>query len=285
MPHAILRDLITGFVSLVYPPHCLLCHAALASEAAEWLCAPCWDALPENHAPWCLSCGQSLAGLGRDVACCATCRRTPLPVAWSRAACRYEGAAKACVVTLKYHRQLGLVGPMARRMVAAARRAPALASGSRQGRRDHGPLASSQWGDLPSSPPPAGAGRMLGDGGDDWPADALIPVPLHPVRQRERTFNQAAALAQAVGRTLGLPVLEGLLIRARATALQASLHAQARRRNVAGAFALRPSARLRGRRVVLVDDVLTTGATIRACARVLAAAGARRVGVLTFAHG
>jgi len=109
--------------------------------------------------------------------------------------------------------------------------------------------------------------------------DALVPVPLHPRRLRAREFNQASLLARAArGR---LPVGEWL-DRTRDTPPQAALDAAARRKNVRGAFAARR--RLDGAHLVLVDDVMTTGATASACARALAAAGATRVDVLTLAR-
>jgi ComF family protein len=109
----------------------------------------------------------------------------------------------------------------------------------------------------------------------------LIPVPLHPGRATARGFNQAALLAAALAKPRGLRVLEGL-VRVRDTPPQTGRSAAARRRNVAGAF--QATERLRDRDVVLVDDVLTTGATARACARALRRAGARRVGLLTVAR-
>jgi ComF family protein len=115
--------------------------------------------------------------------------------------------------------------------------------------------------------------------------EALVPVPLHPRRLRERGFNQASLLARAARRTARAgPPVEELLDRVRDTAPQASLDdAAARRRNVRGAFAVR-RAEARGRHLALVDDVLTTGATAAECARALRAAGAARVDVLTLAR-
>lgn len=105
---------------------------------------------------------------------------------------------------------------------------------------------------------------------------ALVPVPLHRARLRRRGFDQALELARPLGRALGLPVLDGALLRVRATAEQSTLSAIARRRNVHGAFAARPRLPL-PEHVVLVDDVMTTGATLRAAAVALRQAGVRRV--------
>jgi ComF family protein len=111
------------------------------------------------------------------------------------------------------------------------------------------------------------------------PHDLVVPVPLHVARLRERGYNQAVLLARALARTAGLHVMPSGLVRRRPTPAQADLDAVARRANVRGAFVA--PARLAGAAVVLVDDVLTTGATADACARALRAAGARRVSVLT----
>ena len=112
--------------------------------------------------------------------------------------------------------------------------------------------------------------------------DAFVPVPLARARERERGFNQAALLAERLGSTLGVRVRPRWLVRLRATAAQSDLSAAERRANVEGAFAAAPA--VADRHVVVIDDVVTTGATIGDCARALRAAGARRVGVLAVAR-
>jgi ComF family protein len=105
--------------------------------------------------------------------------------------------------------------------------------------------------------------------------DALVvPVPLHPSRLAERGFNQSALLARPIARRLGASLLPLALARVRETPQQTALDRGARMANVAGAFCVRQRNRVRGRAVLLVDDVRTTGATMDACARALIAAGA-----------
>jgi ComF family protein len=112
----------------------------------------------------------------------------------------------------------------------------------------------------------------------------LVPVPLHPRRRRERGFNQAELLARELAVRVGLVLSAAALVRRKDTPPQTGLSAAARRSNVEGAFAVRRRAQVAGRAVVLVDDVLTTGATARACVRVLREAGASEVRVVTAAR-
>jgi ComF family protein len=119
----------------------------------------------------------------------------------------------------------------------------------------------------------------------EQPADLIVPVPLHPVKQREREFNQAERLGRQLSRATGIPLEARLLRRVRATQTQTRLTKPQRADNVRRAFTLRDDRPLPGRRVLLVDDVLTTGATTSACAEILLRAGAAEVRVWTLARG
>ena len=131
-------------------------------------------------------------------------------------------------------------------------------------------------------------GRMTARAGRDLTGEAevIVPMPLHRRRLWTRRFNQAALISLEVGRITGVPVALGALLRVRATRPQVGLGNREREENVRGAFRVAPDERaaIEGRRVVLVDDVLTTGATASAATRALKRAGASRVDVLTFAR-
>ncbi|MHA6688906.1 ComF family protein [Devosia sp. A449] len=128
---------------------------------------------------------------------------------------------------------------------------------------------------------------MAGAGHELWADNPiLVPIPLHKARQRQRRYNQSSELAQALGQLTGLGVDPSLVRRSRNTRQQVGLSGDGRQRNVAGAFAADPEILLRagGRRIVLVDDVYTTGATTKAAARSLLKAGVTAVDVVSFAR-
>jgi ComF family protein len=114
--------------------------------------------------------------------------------------------------------------------------------------------------------------------------DCVVPVPLHWRRWWERRYNQAESIARGLSGVLNLPLHARAVRRVRHTAMQTAVTAEERRRNVADAFRPRPLARLQGVRVLLVDDVLTTGATADAAAHALRAGGAAQVAVAVLAH-
>jgi len=116
------------------------------------------------------------------------------------------------------------------------------------------------------------------------PVDALVPVPLHPSRRRERGFNQAEALAQMLARKTGIPV-QDCLQRSSYTRTQTQFDRSERRRNLRNAFKLRKNNAVAGKNLVLLDDVLTTGSTLHECAVVLHQAGAESVRAITVARG
>jgi ComF family protein len=243
MPAVRLGDLI---LDALFPVECLVCTRPLRGVATHDgpLCTGCREATPVPPAPLCARCGVPLDATAPTTPVdCPACAHAPPAFTRARGAALYEP------------------GPSPSPLVAAV-----------HALKYHGtrPLARSLAALI--------ATRL------ELPPDALlVPVPLHVARLRERRFNQALLIARELGRIAGLPIAPRALARRMATTPQTQLPGRARRRNLSDAFvAMQPWA-IAGRRIVLIDDVITTGATADACARALLAAGARDVDV--FAAG
>lgn len=237
---------LRDWLDRLLPPVCALCARPLAAREVR-VCQVCWARAPSCRYPRCRRCGIPVAdtGVAPSEATCLECRRWLPYLRECRAPYLMAGTAAAIVHALKYRGWSGLAAEMGERM-----------AGERFS-------------------PPVGAEIGL-----------VVPVPLSEARRRQRGFNQAELLAQTVADLLGLPLALDLLARRRHTRRQARLAPRQRSRNVQGAFAAVEGrgAGLAGAHVLLVDDVLTTGATAQACVRALCGEGARAVSVLTFAR-
>lgn len=130
-------------------------------------------------------------------------------------------------------------------------------------------------------------GRRLGETINDdsifLKSDFLIPVPLHKSRYRERGFNQSEIIAEEISKATGLPFLKDMLKRKKNTKDQTNLSPQEREKNVRGAFVVTEPEMINGKKIILVDDVITTGATLSECARMLKQAGAEKILGMTIA--
>lgn len=261
LPYRVASALTGGFLGLLYPRNCAGCEEPLDGDGdadRTWLCQPCESRLHRIAPPYCGVCGQSYAGEVSEAAArfrCGNCADLDLAFDFAVGAYRNEGLARELIHRFKYGRQhalCALLGELLRGALTDDRLAGSLAAGER------------------------------------W---TLVPVPLHGRRLRDRGFNQAAELCRVLRRSVGDAFdLTPALRRVRHTGHQAALDRGDRLSNLQGAFALAPGRRLRsriaGRSVLLVDDVLTTGATAAECARVLVeTGGAAKVVVITVVRG
>lgn len=117
-----------------------------------------------------------------------------------------------------------------------------------------------------------------------WRADAVIPVPLHPKRKKYRGFNQSQVLAEELAKLKGIPLVEGRLIKKKNVPPQTSFEAREREKNIKNAFDVRRPDKIKGKVIVLVDDVFTTGSTVQECSAVLMKAGVKEVRAVTLAQ-
>jgi len=233
----------------IYPPRCGFCSKRLKAQEAECFCVGCLQKIRLVSHPLCPLCGRPyLDTSGEDHFCGPCLVRAPY---FSRA------RAWAC-----YPREETEGHPL-RDVVQRFKYGRKVSLG-----KPLGQLMA--YGCTPSF--------------QDYNPDIILPVPLHPKRLRWRGFNQALVLARVIGRKWQIPVDPFILVRSRETPPQTQLSEKERRKNVRGAFSLNSRKTVKGRIILLVDDVYTSGATVNECSRVLRRAGAKEVYVLTLAR-
>jgi competence protein ComFC len=222
-------------------------HCVLCGQASgpgQHLCSSCLKSARRIERPFCETCSEPFFGAVTGKFACPNCEGRRFHFSYAVAAYRSRGAVREFVHRFKYDGAFYLRHQLA------------------------------EW-----------LGETLADDRIlAQPVDALVPVPLHPARQREREFNQADVLASIVGHEAELPVSRALR-RIRHTTTQTRLDRHERMENLRHAFTVHKDAPVRGKHLVLVDDVLTTGSTLDECARILCKAGAASVRAITVARG
>ena len=212
-------------------------------ERSQYLCGDCSERAPRVVPPFCAKCSEPFPGAITQTFSCANCEHRTLHFDCAVAAYRSRGLVRNVLHQFKYGKQSHLRHPIA---------------------------------------------KWLGESLDDPRLrgrhfDVVVPVPLHPTRERERGFNQAALLAERLAASAEIP-LRPVLERIRYTTTQTAYDRAERMENLHGAFRLRKNEDVRELHVLLIDDVLTTGSTLSECARVLRAAGAVSVHAATAAR-
>ena len=230
---------------ILFPPVCVHCGRLVEGSRFEHLCNVCADRIELVAPPHCDTCGFPFGGIVEGDRTCPHCEELVPKFRAGKTAALYRGPMASLVQRLKYHRGEYLGADIAR--IAGA--APGFAD-------------------------------FLGGA-------TLVPVPLHRRKERERGFNQTRLIAAAFARAAcGGAAVVSALQRIVDTQTQTRLDREARRANLKNAFAMVPGRSLTpGGRIVLVDDIFTTGATLNACASVLRKAGFENLDVATLAHG
>ena len=254
----VFRRLSEALQSALFPPKCRNCgtlfqpggnsHALSFEEAmAPFLCPVCREGFAEAASPLCPVCGEIFPSRAGGDHLCGRCLEKPRPFGKARAVGLYDRGLLAAVHCLKYKGRTELALPLGRLLL--------------EGFRKH-----------------------FGKEG----IDLVIPVPLHPRRMRKRGFNQSFQLIRHWPKWLAseeaMEISDRVLVRTRKTPSQTGLNRSERLKNLKDAFGVKDPDRIRGLRILLVDDVYTTGATAEACTKALLAAGAGQVDVLTLAR-
>ncbi|MGH7827766.1 MAG: double zinc ribbon domain-containing protein [Candidatus Binatia bacterium] len=242
-------DRLEWLVDWLYPPRCRACGGRIHGPDFEYFCSSCRPQIQIISHPLCTVCGRPFFDAGGEDHLCGGCLSRPSRFVAAR--------AWAC-----YPRDQLAEHPL-RRVVQKFKYGRKVSLGK--------PL-----------------GRLMAAGCEEFltgcEVDLILPVPLHPKRLRWRGFNQSVLLAREVSRAYGIPLNRYALCREKETAPQTELSEDDRKRNVRGAFSVASKEAINGRRILLIDDVYTSGATVNECCRALKRAGAKAVYVVTLAR-
>lgn len=242
----LIRAAIDALVSVLFPAPCRICGDVLTNARLLPICGECLAALSPLKGPWCAICGRPFASL------LASDSGTPLCFACRKGVYGFDHARSYATYSDEMASAIGLL--------------------------KYEKLTSlGNW----------FAGRLqerIKSEPEIFVADVVVPVPLHAARLRERGYNQAELIARPLAKKLGLPLRAYLLVRTKPRPPRLLLSRRERWESVRGAYELRRGAKVDNLRVLLIDDVCTTGATLDSCARALRRAGAKSVTGLTVAR-
>jgi ComF family protein len=257
-----------ALASVFLPAPCRICEGLLVRASRVPLCDDCLASFAPVPERACEVCDQPLESFGSEAnqgLVCTNCSPRTYAFTRARSSYIYRTQLVHALLLLKYHKMEPLAEWFAVRMVDRVEQLKEQFSAPRAGQQ-------------------LGGEQPAGQVEEELGFDLVVPVPLHPSRERERGYNQAALLAKPLARRLRLPYKPILLVRTRPRPEKRVLSLEERWEAVRGAFATRPGSQVDKQRVLLVDDVLTTGATLDACARALLDSGAKSVVGLTVAR-
>jgi len=257
---ALAKRIGAGLLDHIYPPACVHCRAV--TGAGDVLCPKCWVKLRPITEPLCPVLGLPFEYYLGKGALSAQAIADPPPFARARSACVHNGVARALVSRLKFGDREEVAAFCARMMVLAGAELFGDAKAGIEGQ------------DLTRE-------RVLGN-----ERPVLVPVPLHWGRQWKRRYNQSTLLARAIAKQTGLDIDPLLIRRIKPTRPQIGLSSKQRQRNVKGAFKVdgQRTPGIIGRRVLIVDDVITTGSTVKAMSEEFLRNGIKKIDVISFSR-
>lgn len=239
-----LTDYIRSLADLVFPQHCLGCNRVLKNSRGAVICGACWQAIKKNTPPFCRSCGRNLNWKTSHHTVCNNCLKKTVHFDRAFSPCVYDGVVKKMIHACKYSGADHISEPLAKLILDFI---------------NEYQLPPLEYFDM------------------------IIPVPLHKNRLREREFNQAELIAQHISAASGLALCTNALTRVKDTPTQTKMTDHGRFNNVRDSFTVTTPEIIQDKMIILLDDVLTTGATASEAAKELKKSGCRTVFVLSVA--
>ncbi|MCM8780301.1 MAG: ComF family protein [Candidatus Omnitrophica bacterium] len=241
-----LKGLLNGLIDVIFPRACIICKTKLKDVASidNIICVTCWTKIKKNMPPFCFHCGRHMEITPFTKNICSSCMRSNLHFDRAFSPCVYEGVIKDLIHKFKYKNKDYLGHLLSRPMIEFIK----------EYNIDLGMI------------------------------DLIIPIPLHRTKLREREFNQALILSNYLAKEFNRTVSTGILVKKRYTKTQTELREEKRFLNVKDSFCVIKPDTVKQKNILLIDDVLTTGATASEAAYALKDAGAHLVFVMTLAN-
>ncbi len=237
-----------GILNFVFPLDCKICKKPIRESKGYSICEDCFKTIELIEQPYCIKCGKPLIPTDffkqNREIFCLDCKIKKYSFEFSRSTAIYDKALKKCIHLFKYYGEKKLAKPLGKLMV------------------DY----------------------LLKNGEFENKLDLIIPVPLHKNDLKKRGFNQSVLLGKVIGDYFSIPVKESVLVKKKLTSFQINLSKKEREKNILGAFSVEKPEEIKGKNILILDDVLTTGSTVEECAKELMKARAKNIFVLTLAQ-
>ena len=237
-----------GLLNFVFPLDCKICEKPIRESKGYSICEDCFKTIELIERPYCVKCGKPLiptdAFKQNREVLCLDCKIKKYSFEFSRSMGVYDKVLKKCIHLFKYYGEKKLAKPLGKLMVDC----------------------------------------LLKNNEFENKFDLIIPVPLHKNDLKKRGFNQSVLLGKVVGNYFSIPVGESTLVKKKLTPFQINLSKKERGKNILGAFSVEKPEEIKGKNILILDDVFTTGATVEECAKELMKARAKNIFVLTLAR-
>ncbi|MEA1939743.1 MAG: ComF family protein [Candidatus Caldatribacteriota bacterium] len=237
-----------GLLNFVFPLDCKICKKPIRESRGYSICEDCFNTIEFIKHPYCMKCGKPLIHseffLKNKNILCVNCREKKYSFEFARSVGTYNKVLRKCIHLFKYYREKKLAKPLGKLMIDYL-------------------LESKEF---------------------EKKIDLIIPVPLHEKGLKKRGFNQTILLSREIGNYFSIPVKEEILVKKKITSFQVNLSKKEREKNINKAFLVKEPEEFKGKNILIIDDVFTTGSTVDECAKEIKRAQAKNIYVFTLAR-